>query len=110
MTLQVAPIVKDAADVDRIPILAPAVEDEMARIVNDTERGLSAVAAEADMVRPSPFYHDLGPLDGTVTGGFACDVAERLHDQGLVAHLGVMAELRFAPCQGVAKIASGLGR
>src|ERR1039458_2887640 len=62
MTLEVAAVVKDAADVDRIPILAAAVEDEMARIVYDAERSLSAVAAETDMVRTRPFYHDFRPL------------------------------------------------
>src|ERR1039457_1972773 len=110
MTLEVAAVVKDAADVDRIPILAAAVEDEMARSVYEAERGLSAVAAETDMVRTRPFYHDFRPLDGIVTGGLALDVAERLHDKGLVPHLGVMAKLRFAPSEGVAKITAGFGR
>jgi hypothetical protein len=98
--------VKDASDVDYIPIVAAPVKDEMARIVYDAEGSLSAVAAETDMVRPSPFYHDLGPIDGTVTVGLALDVAERLHDQRFVTRSGVMAELRFAPSQGVAKIAA----
>src|ERR1035441_7997257 len=105
---EVAAVVKDAADVD--PILAAAVEDGMARIVYDAERSLNSVAAETDMVRRRPFYHDFRPLDGTVTVGLALDVAERLHDKGLVAHLGVMAKPRFAPSQGVAKIAAGFGR
>jgi hypothetical protein len=110
MTLEVAAIVKDASDVDYIPIVAAPVKDEMARIVYDAEGSLSAVAAETDMVRPSPFYHDLGPIDGTVTVGLALDVAERLHDQRFVTRSGVMAELRFAPSQGVAKIAASFAR
>ena len=108
--MEVAAVVKNAADVDRIPILAAAVEDEMARIVYHAERSLNTVAAETDMVRPSPFYHNLGPTDGTVTVGLALDVAEPLHDQRFVTRPGVMAELRFAPSQGVAKIAASFGR
>jgi hypothetical protein len=80
MTLEVAAIVKNASDVDYLPIVAAPVKDEMARIVYDAEGSLRAVAAETDMVRPSPIYHDLGPIDGTVTVGLALDVAERLHD------------------------------
>jgi len=53
MTLEVAAIVKDASDIDYIPIVVAPVKDEMARIVYDAEGSLGAVAAETDMVRPS---------------------------------------------------------
>jgi hypothetical protein len=80
MTVEIAGIMQDAADLNHIRILAVSVEYKVPGIVYDPDGSFGAVAAEADMVCPNSFFHEFRSVAGTVPGWLAPDVADRLHD------------------------------
>lgn len=106
---EIASIVKNAADLDRIPSFAHSIKNEMPWIVNNPERGSCAVAAEPDVVCPGALNKNSGALRGTWTNRVGLKIANCLRDQRFVPKSGVPAELLFAPDECVEDVTAGGG-